>query len=78
MRIREARNIGTDRTDPDPDPEHWYIYIILQREKSKEVKSQNSRNIKVFLLFLLDDGLMDPDADPGGPKTYGTHPDPQH
>ncbi len=35
-----------------------YIYIIFQRKKShKEVTKQQE--------------LMDPDLDPGGPKTYG-------
>jgi hypothetical protein len=34
-----------------------YIYIILQRKKLIK-KSQNSRNQKVYLVFLLVDGMI--------------------
>ncbi len=64
MQIREAQK------HTDPDPEHWYIYIILRRKKV-------IRKSRFSLLFLLYDGririrLMDPDANPGGPKTFGS------
>ncbi len=71
----------------------FFAYYFLKLHlhyfsKIKKVikKSQSSRN-QCFILLLLDDGdlepglylvLMDPDPDPGGPKTYGLDPDSQH
>ncbi len=45
------------------------IYIILQR-------SQKTVEIKVFPIIFAwwwKDPALDPDADPGGPKIYGSH-----
>ncbi len=72
MRIQDAQNI-TD-LDPDADPEHWQKVLK---------KSHNRRNQSFSYYFcLMMQGFgsgsvfmtkTDPDADLGGPKTYGSY-----
>jgi hypothetical protein len=63
----------------------YYFLKLHLHHFSVIKKSQDStgRNSKFFLVFLLDDRrirswivrnlvLMDPETDPGGPKTYGS------
>jgi hypothetical protein len=55
-----------------------HLHHFSKIKSNKEVKKQQESSF--FLLFLLDDrkirirtsGLMDPDPDPEGPKTYGS------
>jgi hypothetical protein len=81
MQIRVAQKHTDPDLDPDADSEHWYIYIIFRRWKVIK-KLQNSTN-QGFSYYSIFDWwrkdpepdqylwLMDPDADPGGPKAYG-------
>jgi hypothetical protein len=48
-----------DPVDPDPDPKHW----MTVGSKITVSKTVVTRLLQILLI------LMDPDPDPGGPKT---------
>ncbi len=76
MRIQEAQK-HIDPTDPDADSEHWYRTLTSFFEDKKSKRSYITV-IKVFLAIFAwywkdPDSclwLTNPDADPGGPKTW--------